>query len=75
MKMERTYSRQISDEQAAKRTIMAEKDAILWKLSMEDLARLEEQHPDLMRDFLHLVLKGNSTPQNPFLTRLLTGNF
>ena len=45
--------------------VVAEKDAVLWKLSMEDLARLEVQHPDLMRDFLHLVLKGNSTSQNP----------
>ncbi|KLO11977.1 sulfate anion transporter [Schizopora paradoxa] len=38
-------------------TVSVEKDAVLWKLSVESLHRLEEEHSNLARTFIHLVLK------------------
>ena len=37
--------------------VVVEKDAVLWRLSIEDLEKLEEMHPELARQFIHLVLK------------------
>jgi SulP family sulfate permease len=39
-------------------TVIAERQSIVWKLSAEDLARLEEEQRDIGRVFLKLVLKG-----------------
>lgn len=38
-------------------TVSVEKDAVLWKLSVDTLRKLEVEHPDLARTFVHLVLK------------------
>ena len=45
-------------------TVIVERQAVLWKLSVDDLRRLEEEHPILARTFLRLVLKG------PFLFKM-----
>lgn len=39
-------------------TVVVEKDAVVWKLSMEGLQQLEVERPELARTFSHLVLKG-----------------
>lgn len=39
-------------------TCVVERAAVVWKLSREDLASLEEAHPELARAFTRLVLKG-----------------
>lgn len=39
-------------------TCVVERAAVVWKLSTEDLASLEETHPELARAFTRLVLKG-----------------
>ncbi|KAI9058951.1 hypothetical protein FKP32DRAFT_1596829 [Trametes sanguinea] len=39
-------------------TCVVERAAVVWKLSLEDLAKLEEDHPELARAFTRLVLKG-----------------
>lgn len=39
-------------------TVVVQKDVVLWKLSADKMARLEEDHPELARMFSHLVLKG-----------------
>lgn len=39
-------------------TVVVERDSVLWKLSIEDMARLESDYPDLAQKFSHLVLKG-----------------
>ena len=39
-------------------TVVVERDATLWKLSMENLARLDVERPDLSRAFLRFILKG-----------------
>lgn len=39
-------------------TVTVERQSLLWKLSSDDLARLEADHPSLARAFINLVLKG-----------------
>ena len=39
-------------------TCTVERQAVLWKLSTENLARLEREHPELARAFTRLILKG-----------------
>jgi len=39
-------------------TVIVERDAVVWRLSMENLARLELEQPKLARTFLGLILKG-----------------
>jgi SulP family sulfate permease len=39
-------------------TVIVERDATVWRLSMEDLARLDKEEPRLARSFLLLILKG-----------------
>jgi SulP family sulfate permease len=39
-------------------TVFVERTATLWKLSTENLARLEVEEPKLARCFLRLILKG-----------------
>ena len=39
-------------------SVVVERPAVLWKLSIENLRRLEEGEPALARRFTQLVLKG-----------------
>ena len=39
-------------------TVVVERQAVLWKLSLNDLRTLEDEYPTLARTFLKLVLKG-----------------
>jgi SulP family sulfate permease len=39
-------------------TVMAERDGLLWKLDKEALRSLEKARPDVAREFIHIVLKG-----------------
>jgi signal-transduction protein with cAMP-binding, CBS, and nucleotidyltransferase domain len=39
-------------------TAVAERDAQLWRLSIESLERLQREKPDVAKDFIKLVLKG-----------------
>lgn len=39
-------------------TVMAERDGLLWKLDKEALRSLEKAKPDVAREFIHIVLKG-----------------
>ena len=39
-------------------TCVVERAAVLWKLSTENLTRLEEEQPELARAFTRLILKG-----------------
>jgi len=38
-------------------TVIAERQSVLWKMSIEDLTRLEHDHPEDARLFIKLVLK------------------
>lgn len=40
-------------------TVVVERDATLWKMSMGNLARLDVERPELSRAFLGLILKGD----------------
>lgn len=39
-------------------TVIAERDGVLWRLDTESLGRLEKDKPDVARDFIKIVLKG-----------------
>lgn len=39
-------------------TAVAERDAQLWRLSTESLERLQQEKPDVAKDFIKLILKG-----------------
>lgn len=39
-------------------SVVVERAAVLWKLSVHNLRRLEDQEPILARQFMQLVLKG-----------------
>ncbi len=41
-------------------TVVAERQSVLWKLSLEELERLEKDRPDTAKTFIKLVLKGAS---------------
>lgn len=41
-------------------TVIVERDAVVWRLSTEDQARLEIEEPALARSFMRLLLKGSS---------------
>lgn len=41
-------------------TVVVERDAVLWRLGMDDLQRLEIEHPTLARSFVRLILKSMS---------------
>ncbi|KAI0764173.1 sulfate transporter family-domain-containing protein [Trametes elegans] len=53
-------------------TCVVERAAVVWKLSMEDLARLEEAHPELARAFTRLVLKVAKLDYDILITALAT---
>lgn len=40
-------------------TVVVERDAVLWRLGIDDLQRLEIEHPSLARTFIKLIVKGN----------------
>jgi SulP family sulfate permease len=42
-------------------TTVAERDCLLWKMDLDGLVRLEQDHPDVARRFTRIVLKGEST--------------
>lgn len=39
-------------------TVTAERECVLWKLSLDELDRLEREQPDTARAFIKLILKG-----------------
>lgn len=39
-------------------TVMVERDAIVWRFSIEDQTRLETEEPTLAKSFMRLLLKG-----------------
>ena len=39
-------------------TVTVEQAAVLWKLSIENIRRLQMDEPELARTFIQLVLKG-----------------
>jgi SulP family sulfate permease len=41
--------------------VVVERQAVLWKLSLENMRRLETEHPHLAQTFVQLVLKGKSS--------------
>ena len=41
-------------------TVVVESQAVLWKLSIQNLRKLEEDDPVLARTFMLVVLKGHS---------------
>ncbi|OSC98639.1 hypothetical protein PYCCODRAFT_1374821 [Trametes coccinea BRFM310] len=53
-------------------TCVVERAAVVWKLSLEDLARLEEDHPELARAFTRLVLKVAKLDYDILITALAT---
>ncbi|KAG8935275.1 hypothetical protein FRC01_003025 [Tulasnella sp. 417] len=38
-------------------TVTAERECVLWKLSLSELDRLEHEHPDVAKTFIKLILK------------------
>ncbi|OJT12151.1 hypothetical protein TRAPUB_11300 [Trametes pubescens] len=53
-------------------TCVVERAAVVWKLSGEDLASLEEAHPELARAFTRLVLKVAKLDYDILITALAT---
>ncbi|KAI8995244.1 sulfate transporter family-domain-containing protein [Trametes punicea] len=53
-------------------TCVVERAAVVWKLSVEDLAKLEEEYPDLARAFTRLVLKVAKLDYDILITALAT---
>ncbi|RDB21774.1 Uncharacterized protein C24H6.11c [Hypsizygus marmoreus] len=51
-------------------TVVVERDATLWKLSMGNLARLENENPNLARTFLRLILKAAKIDHDILLAAL-----
>lgn len=45
-------------DSARNATIVVEHAAVLWKLSIENIRRLQLEEPELARTFIQLVLKG-----------------
>lgn len=39
-------------------TVVVEYPAVVWKMSNDDIRRLQNEHPELARVFIQLVLKG-----------------
>ncbi|KAI0660283.1 sulfate transporter family-domain-containing protein [Cubamyces menziesii] len=53
-------------------TCVVERAAVVWKLSLEDLAKLEDDHPELARAFTRLVLKVAKLDYDILITALAT---
>ena len=52
-------------------TCVVERAAVLWKLSSDNLARLQEEEPELARAFTRLVLKGRPCTGSSSALRVL----
>lgn len=50
--------------------VVVEKDAVVWRLSIADIEKLEDRHPELARRFIHLVLKVAKTDYDILLSAL-----
>ncbi len=53
-------------DSARNATCTVERPAVLWKLSRDNLRRMELENPDLARKFTKMVLKGESWRSMPF---------
>ncbi|EMD35753.1 hypothetical protein CERSUDRAFT_52921 [Gelatoporia subvermispora B] len=53
-------------------TCTVERQAVLWKLSTENLKRLEREHPDLAQEFTRLVLKAAKLDYDILISALAT---
>ncbi len=53
-------------------TCVVERAAVLWKLTTENLARLEEEQPELARAFTRLILKGESLTATSSFSTVVT---
>ncbi|TBU22279.1 sulfate transporter family-domain-containing protein [Dichomitus squalens] len=53
-------------------TCVVERSAVLWKLSNENLARLEQEQPELARVFTRLILKVAKLDYDMLITALAT---
>ncbi|KAF9505966.1 hypothetical protein BS47DRAFT_1378186 [Hydnum rufescens UP504] len=51
-------------------TVVAERQAVVWKLSVQDLARLERDHPQDAKLLIKLVLKTSKTDQDVLLASI-----
>lgn len=38
-------------------TVVAERDGVVWKLNTESLGRMEEEKPEVAREFIKIVLR------------------
>ncbi|KAH8111668.1 sulfate anion transporter [Phellopilus nigrolimitatus] len=50
--------------------VVVERDALMWRLGMQDLEALEREAPELARTFVHLVLKVAKTDYDILLAAL-----
>ncbi|KAL1742153.1 sulfate transporter family-domain-containing protein [Schizophyllum fasciatum] len=53
-------------------TTVVEQPAVVWRLSIESMRRMEKEHPELARDFLGLVLKSAKVDYDILLSALAT---
>jgi len=53
-------------------TVVAERDAVVWKLSMERMHELDVEHPELAREFTKMVLKTAKIDFDILLSALAT---
>ncbi|KII84805.1 hypothetical protein PLICRDRAFT_342187 [Plicaturopsis crispa FD-325 SS-3] len=53
-------------------TVVVERQVVLWKLSIENMRRLETDHPELARSFMHFVLKAAKIDYDVLLSALAT---
>jgi len=56
--------------EARNATVIAERQSVLWKMSIEDLTDLENDHPEDARLFIKLVLKNSKIDQDVLLANL-----
>ena len=47
-------------ESSRNATCIVERAAVVWKLSIDNLRRMETEHPEMARTFVKLLLKGAS---------------
>jgi SulP family sulfate permease len=59
-------------EELRNATVIAERDAVVWKLSMEKMHELDVEHPELAREFTKMVLKTAKIDFDILLSALAT---
>ena len=52
-------------ESARNATCVVERPAVVWKLTINNLRRMEIEHPEMAKTFVKLILKGVSAPTLP----------